>query len=304
MTIRITTQMTTDMMMNDMNRNLSSIYKTYEQITSTHKFQTVGDEPLDGTKVMKYNTQLDELENWSTNINSAKDELTIAYDTLGVIDDNLQRINELVIQASNSTNSEESLAVIKEEIQGRIEAVEQLANTKYQDKYIFSGTNTSTIPYELDDTLHVTYSGTDAAGQWERNIEIAEGVTVATNINPIETFGDDTQGLFAALSAISDALEDPNSTALDISATITPLQDGMKNVVNSQGMISSQVQRLDATESINSDLSLGLTSLKSDTYDTDLVQASTDLSMYQMALEASLAAGSSILNKSTLLNYI
>ncbi len=304
MGIRITAQMTSNLMLTNMNKNLSNIYNTYEQITSGKKLTSVAQNPSDGTKVMKYNKQLDQLDDWSKNIETAKDELNQSYDTLGLIQENMQRINELAIQAANSYNSQDSMQAIRDEVEQRTRAIAQLANTKYQDKYIFSGSNTDTIPYSLDDALNVTYSGTSQDGNWERNIEISEGVTMPLNINGQEIFGDENGGIFATLKQLNDALADPDMDIQAISDCITPIQNGIKDITSTQAVMTSRVQRLDATSSINENVSLGLTEMKSNIEDTDLAEAATQLMMYQTALQASLQAGATIMQQATLLNYI
>ncbi len=304
MGIRITTQMTSNLMLNTMNKNLSNIYNTYEQISSGKKLTSVGQNPSEGTKLMKYNKQLGQLDDWSKNIETAKDELGQSYDTLGLIQENLQRINELTMQAANSFNSSDSLEAIRSEVEQRTRTIAQLANTKYQDKYIFAGSNTATIPYALDDDLNVTYSGTAQDGNWERNIEISEGVTMPLNINGEEIFGDETAGIFATLKELNDALSNPDMDIKAISDCLDPIQEGIKNITSAQAVISSRVQRLDATGTINDNVTLGLTQMKSNIEDTDMAEAATQLAMYQTALQASLQAGATIMQQATLLNYI
>ena len=304
MGIRITTQMTSNLMLNTMNKNLSNIYNTYEQISSGKKLTSVGQNPSEGTKLMKYNKQLGQLDDWSKNIETAKDELGQSYDTLGLIQENMQRINELTMQAANSFNSADSIEAIRNEVEQRTRTIAQLANTKYQDKYIFAGSNTSTIPYSLDDDLNVTYSGTAQDGNWERNIEISEGVTMPLNLNGEEIFGNETDGIFATLKELNDALKDPDMDIKAISDMLDPIQAGIKNVTNAQAVISSRVQRLDATSTINDNATLGLTEMRSNLQDTDMAQAATDLIKYQTALQASLQAGATIMQQATLLNYI
>lgn len=304
MSIRITNQMTSSMMLTNMNKNLSNIYSVYEQITSGKKFNTIAENPMDGTKILKYNTQLGQLSDWSKNIASAKDELSQSYDTLGLINENMQRINELTIEAANSYNTKETMDAIRNEIQQRTETIAQLANTKYQDKYIFSGSNTSTIPYELDDDLNVTYFGTAQDGNWERNVEISQGITMAMNINGQEIFGDANSGVFASLKQLNDAL---NATDIDIdaiNACLDPIQADIKNITAAQATISGRVQRLDATNNINENVSLNITEMKVNIEETDLAEAATQLMMYQTALQASLQTGASIMQQATLLNYI
>ncbi len=304
MGIRITTQMTSNLMLTNMNKNLSNIYSTYEQITSGKKLTSVGQNPSDGTKVMKYNKQLGQLDDWSKNIETAKDELNQSYDTLGLIQENMQRINELTIQAANSYNSQDSMQAIKNEVEQRTRTIVQLANTKYQDKYIFSGSNTDTIPYSLDDDLNITYSGTSQDGNWERNIEISEGVTMPLNINGQEVFGDENSGIFATLKELNDALANPDMDIQAISDCLTPIQNGIKEITGAQAVITSRVQRLDATSSINDNVTLGITEMKSNLEDTDMAEAATQLMMYQTALQASLQAGATIMQQASLLNYI
>lgn len=304
MAIRITSQMTSNLMLTNMNKNLSNIYSTYEQITSGKKITSVGQNPIDGTKIMKYNKQLDQLDDWSKNIQSAKDELNQSYDTLGLIQENMQRINELAIQAANSYNSQESMQAIRDEVEQRTLTIQQLANTKYQDKYIFSGSNTDTMPYSLDEDLNVTYSGTSQDGNWERNIEISEGVTMPLNVNGQAIFGDENGGIFATLKELNDALANPDMDIKAISDCITPIQNGIKDITSAQAVMASRVQRLDATSTINDEVSIGLTEMKSNLEDTDLAEAATQLMMYQTALQASLQAGASIMQQTTLLNYI
>ena len=304
MGIRITTQMSSNLMLTNMNKNLSNIYSTYEQIASGKKLTSVGQNPSDGTKVMKYNKQLSQLDDWSKNIETAKDEINQSYDTLGLIQENLQRINELTMQAANSFNSEDSLNAIRDEVEQRTRTIAQLANTKYQDKYIFAGTNTSTVPYSLDDDLNVTYSGTKQDGNWERNIEISEGVTMPLNVNGEQILGDENGGIFATLKQLNDALADPDMDVKAISDCLDPIQAGIKNITDVQSTLSSRVQRLDATSNINENAALGLTEMKSNLEDTDLAEATTQLMMYQTALQASLQAGASIMQQASLLNYI
>ena len=296
--------MTSNLMLSTMNQNLSGLYNTYEQITSGKKLTSVGQNPAEGTKLMKYNKQLGQLDDWSKNIETAKDELGQSYDTLGLIQENLQRINELTMQAANSFNSSDSLEAIRSEVEQRTRTIAQLANTKYQDKYIFAGSNTATIPYALDDDLNVTYSGTAQDGNWERNIEISEGVTMPLNINGEEIFGDETSGIFATLKELNDALKDPDMDIKAISDCLDPIQEGIKNITSAQAVISSRVQRLDATGTINDNVTLGLTQMKSNIEDTDMAEAATQLAMYQTALQASLQAGATIMQQATLLNYI
>lgn len=304
MVIRVTTEMTSNMMTKAINKSLADIYKTYNQITSGDRISKISEDPVSGTKIVKYNTELGQLSDWSNNIETAKNELSMAYDTLNLINENIERINDLAIQAANSYNSDESIDAIREEIAARTKTITNLANTKYQDKYIFAGTNTQTIPYKTDDDLNTEYFGTLSTGSWQRNVEISDGTTVSLNVNGQDVFGDGTSGIFKTLKDLNDAMQTPVADFSKISECLDPLQKGISKVTSAQAQIASRVQRLDATSSINQQLTLGLTERRSALNDTDITKAASDLVRYQTALQASMQAGASIMQNTSLLDFI
>lgn len=304
MTIRITTQMTSDLYLNSINSNLSNIYDLYAQISSGKSLTSVSQDPVAATKVIGYNVDLGKLSDYSNNIASASEEIDVAYDTLDLINDNLTRINELTIQASSSVNSEESLEAIRLEIEQRTQTIADLANTQYQGKYIFAGTNTSSVPYTLDEDLNPTYNGTSDEGSWERSLEISSGTTMTVNINGESIFGDETSGIFATLAELNSIMSDPDSTVTDISNMLGSVQEGLDSVISAQSSLSSKAQRLDATLSINESMQLSVTSAKSALEDTDLTEAASELTKYQTALEASMTVSSTMLQQISLLNYL
>ena len=160
------------------------------------------------------------------------------------------------------------------------------------------------MPYSLDDDLKVTYSGKKQDVNWERNIEISEGVTMPLNVNGEQILGDENGGIFATLKQLHDALANPDMDVKAISACLDPIQAGIKSITDAQSTLSSRVQRLDATSNINDNASLSLTEMKSNLVDTDISEAATQLMMYQTALQASLQAGASIMQQASLLTYI
>ena len=64
----------------------------------------------------------------------------------------LQRMSELVVQASNDTYDESQRKSISEEISQLKEHLVEIGNTKVGEKYIFNGTDTLSKPINLDVT--------------------------------------------------------------------------------------------------------------------------------------------------------
>ena len=77
------------------------------------------------------NSMTSQIRGMSQGIRNANDGISLvqtAEGALGQINDNVQRIRELTVQAANGTNSEEDLQSIQDEITQRLEEIDRIAN--------------------------------------------------------------------------------------------------------------------------------------------------------------------------------
>ena len=117
-------------------------------------------------------------------------------------DQALQRMRELVVQASNDTYDESQRKSISEEISQLKEHLVEIANTKVGDKYIFNGTDTLSKPINLDaTTLEVSTNSNPV------QLELSKGVYISVNVNPDNVFNED---LFQDIDSLIKELKDSN----------------------------------------------------------------------------------------------
>ena len=65
-----------------------------------------------------------------------------------------------------------------------------LANTEYNDNYIFSGANTKTLTYTMDENGNIIYNGTPQSNpDYVRQTEVADGVFEVINTTGDKIFG-------------------------------------------------------------------------------------------------------------------
>jgi flagellar hook-associated protein 3 FlgL len=148
-------RVTQSMLSNNMLKNLSSSYerlgKYQDQLATGKKISRPSDDPVVAMKGMNYRTDLTEVEQFQRNISEAynwMENTDAAYDKATSA---LQRIRELVVQASNDTyegNQRKSIAVEIKELTAHLESI---ANTKVGNKYIFNGSNTTSAPINAND---------------------------------------------------------------------------------------------------------------------------------------------------------
>ncbi len=304
MGIRVSNNMVSKLMIERSNEAASKVYKIQEQMSTGHRFQHVSEDPYAGMQVLKIQSQMNELKDWDSSVENAKNQIDMAYDALSVYEDNLQRIYELSVTLGSDIHSPETRESIMIEINERTKTIESLANTQYQGDYIFGGVNTKNVPYTLNDDGTVTYAGSPADVNWKKQLEVSDDDIVQTNVLGLDIFGDNTSGIFVAMRELNQIM---GVQPYDVEAVLgvqEQIQKSIDSVTNTLGEISGYANKLDAVQSINEKITTRLTAQKSELYETDIVAAASDLSMAQTSLQATLQVGALMMGGATLLDYI
>lgn len=121
----------------------SSSYADYGKIASGNKLQSAADGAAELTIVEEENTQVTGYDVGSANMQSGKEVLNISDAALGSVNDQLQRIRELALEASNSVSmTDTSRQSIQEEIDQLKQGISDVASyTQYNGKNLLDGTN-------------------------------------------------------------------------------------------------------------------------------------------------------------------
>ena len=303
--MRIATSTITNSATNSMN----NAYKTYldiiNKISSNKNFTNVSENVTDATKVLKLNDELAQMDIYQSNIQAAINEMNLAYDTLGAINDEITEINSLIVEASNATTTPDSAKAIATEIKQRISTITDKMNTKYLDNYIFSGSYTDIMPYTTDADGNIIYQGSSQVAG-DRNLTISENTTFTYNFTGEEIFGkqDGVNDFFSQMKELDELL---NADSLDydkIREKLGVLETASNNIIQSQGNVSAKVTKLTATQSVNEGTIVKLTEDKANLEEVDITKAATDLANAQTALQASYAIGTTILGSVSLLDYL
>ncbi len=301
----------TSTMMNMATSGTTNAYNNYygiiSKIISGKNFTSMSQDVVGGTKVLKLNDQLAKLNEYQSNIKTAINEMSFTYDTLNNVNEELTNINSLIVQASNSTTTPDSAKAIAEDIKEKVQTIISEMNAKYQDNYIFSGTNTQTRTYQEDEDGNIVYKGSSVKAE-QRNLTIAEGKTFAYNVSGDSIFEKDADGkdFFSEMKEL-DELLNPKDGNLDIEkirAKLDVVKKAQDNVIQTTGAISSKVSKLDTTQGINDAAILTLTENKSEIEDIDIAKLASELASARNALQASYSVSSVVLSGASLLDYL
>jgi flagellar hook-associated protein 3 FlgL len=297
---RITTQMTASMTLNDLQQSLNRLDTTQQQLSSGKKINQPSDDPYGTSQAMSLNGQLSSLNDYTNNITDGTAWTQQATTSLGDIDSMVQRVRELVVQASNGTYTQSDLNASASEVNQLIDAIKQEANASYNGQYIFSGTSTGTAPYQTGSTD--TYQG--GTGSVNRLIGPNTTLSVSTSISSLlgngQASGDG--GLLDTLRTIASDMQSGNTGAIggaDLKnldsnfGTLTQMEANVGAITNRLTLASTRIQQLQ-----NSD-----TAALSNVQDADMATVAINFSTEQAAYSAALKAGANIV-QSSLLDFL
>lgn len=308
---RTSTLQNSKMMWEQISKTNNKYTELTKQLSTGKKVNSILDDAVAAKGILSANKELSKIQQYKDNMSSATSELNLVDDNLGTAVSQVQRAYDLAMAVSNGTYGASELEAYKTEIDSIIENVRSIANTKYNDTYLFSGTKTTTAPYTMDSTgMH--YEGDNG----ERTIQIGDDEAATINYQGDDIFGYaelttdvdgnvtvSGEGIFKALYEIKTQLEkDPIDTTV-INNSLPVLNEGLNDIVDTRtkvGLLSNRFSTL--TETYENDKTT-ITELKSKLEDVDMAEI---ISQW-MASQQSMQASYSMLSKTSdlsLLNYI
>jgi flagellar hook-associated protein 3 FlgL len=148
--MRISTSLIYQRAVQDIQENLSQIAGLQAQIGSGKKLLRPSDGPTEAARSVDLNQAISRLDQFARNRGFANQQLGLVDATLTSVNNNLQRIRDLTIQANSSTQTDETRNIIKTEIGQRLEELLDYANSRDGNgEFLFSGSKGKTKPFTL-----------------------------------------------------------------------------------------------------------------------------------------------------------
>jgi flagellar hook-associated protein 3 FlgL len=294
---RITTQMTAQLTLASITQSMDRLDTTQQELSSGKKINQPSDDPYGTSLSLQLQGQLSQIEGYNDNVTDGTAWTQTASSALSQIDSMVQRAQELVVNASNGSNSASDDQADATEINQLIASIKQIANTQYNGQYIFSGTSTQTAPYQSGATD--TYQG--GTGAITRAIGPGLSVQVNADLSQVLGSGGGDGKLLDTLRTIASHMQAGNTAAL--STDLTTLNGNYGTVTQAETNMGAITQQLSMAATRLQTLHDNATQVLSNTRDVDMAQAEVDFSTQQAAFQAALQAGARIV-QSSLLNFL
>ena len=202
----------------------------------------------------------------------------------------MTRARELAVQASSGTQTAASRAAIAEEIEGLRDQMLNLANTKFRNRYIFSGYQTDTAAFDSG------YNYQGDSGQI--SVTIDKNATMALNVVGSATFSISGTTFMEHLDDFYNALVADNETA--IQSAITNMDNALDHTANVRADLGSKLTYIDDLKFGLDNRDFTLKTFLSNIEDNDIAETASEIAKTELALQSLRQSGSKVLQQSLL----
>jgi flagellar hook-associated protein 3 FlgL len=282
-----------------MQTGLDRLAKVHEQLSTGRVINRPSDEPTAATSAMRIRASVAAQKQYVRNADDGLGWLNQIDSTLSSVTDQVRRVHDIALQGANTgalgPEAREALAVEVDQIRSGLVST---ANATYLDRPVFGGITAGPDAYGADPVTGVVsyLPGPVTTDGVVRTV--ADGAKVRVDIEGPDVFGADGDSLFDHLTALSVALRAGDEAG--INAGIGVIDADAKRVVNIQADIGARTKRVEQARAAASDAELRLTSSLSDVENTDMVKASVDLQLQEVAYQAALSATARVMQPSLL----
>jgi flagellar hook-associated protein 3 FlgL len=293
--------------MNDlMTEQQGQISKLQSQLASGVKNVTPSTDIKATTASLKLNDVISKQDDYLSNLKN----LSVGYleeeTAMSGMVEMIRMMQDIAIQAPNGTYSNDERAIFATEVEGYLNDIRGLANSRDQNgHYLFSGSNVTTMPFTKDAAGATTYNG----NQTEIKLEIDQGHKLPLNISGDKLAGVITKAdgtgnkvdMFGVMADFVTALETNNTT--NIQRAATELDDVAKNLAKNITDNGLRQRVVEERQVIAEDKKLVYEGLLSGARDVDYATAITELSSHMLGLEAAQSTFAKV-SQLTLFNFI
>ncbi|MCF8240159.1 MAG: flagellar hook-associated protein FlgL [Melioribacteraceae bacterium] len=158
----------------------NQVSKVQNQLTTLKKVNAPSDSPLGSSRIIKLNSQLNNLATYKSNIENG---LSFAENTSLTIQNMQDEVSNVLIELTTIKNAANSgnLSEFADKFEYAINNLLELSNSEFNDQYVFGGNDNSTAPFSINDSTGMMEINSSAIGG-NRKIRIANNTEQKINI--------------------------------------------------------------------------------------------------------------------------
>ncbi len=271
--------------------------RAQEKVETGKRLQAPSDDPQAAMRIIQGKTEIGALDSYTRSGDTAGSRIAIMDTTFDDIVDKLTAAQSTTAAAMGSTVGPQQRAALAAALQGLRDGLVADLNVSFQGTYLFSGSETTTKPYEQVAGVW-TYQGDQAPVM----VEIGKGRDAAVTANG-ESFvrGSDATDLFTEMDTLIAAVQAGDATG--IANGLAALGRAFDRAVRAQSQVGVDERGIGDEQHRLTEFRLASLKRVSKDEDANLAQAMTEMTEAQIAYQAALQAVATA-SKVSLLDYL
>ncbi|CDM24590.1 Flagellar biosynthesis protein FliC [Castellaniella defragrans 65Phen] len=229
---------------NNLNKSQSSLNSAIQRLSSGLRINSAKDDAAGQAIANRFTANIKGLTQAARNANDGISMAQTTEGSLNEINNNLQRIRELTVQAYNGTNSSDDLNSINAEIKQRLDEIQRVADqTQFNGTKVLNGSAASGIAIQVgaNDGETITISGTDA----RVNTLLSGTSAINSNGLVITASGGVSSVASGALAEIDAAINNVDKMRSDLGAIQNRFESTIANLNNTITNLTASRSRIE-----------------------------------------------------------
>lgn len=317
--MRVTSFMIYNQFVRSLQRNLTHLSDSSEKLATGKKINKPSDDVVGITRSLDYKLSINLNNQYMRNIDEAISHLSFTEMKMSSVADTLTRIKELILIGVSDNTDALGRQSIANEVGQLKDHLLNLSNSKFRDRYMFSGYrtdiqsfNSTTYNYQGDEgyinvmidkeaAIPINSTGVHIFGYTmaaPEELRLNDGkyihyipgadtmITVeirdTDNITVLDTFN--YSNVMQMTNILTSALNSNDVTRVE--ALMKPFEKAFNNIINHQAYAGAILNRIDNQIANNEDSTLNLKTVLSNTEDVDLAEIISTITKHETAIQA------------------
>jgi flagellar hook-associated protein 3 FlgL len=248
------------------------------QLSSGVRLTGLGDNPVAAAQNVQFSAQIAADSTFTQTAASTTAMMQVVDSTLGSVVDQINQAISVATAGNNGTNNASDQSSVAAELSSIRDEVLGLANTSYSGKYLFSGSQNSSQPFQLNTSTSpatVTYSGDSRVNY----VSTPGGQSIATNLPGQQVFTAAGGDLLGTLNALIQGFATGDTATT--TALTSQLSAALSQVSTQRASLDSAINRVQSASSYATQEQTQLVANQTNLLQADLPTVATELSSNQ-----------------------
>lgn len=233
----INTNMSSLVSQKNLSHSRNALGTAMERLSSGMRINSAKDDAAGQAIANRMNSQIKGMAQAQRNANDGISMIQTTEGALNQINNNLQRVRELAVQAASDTNDVADRESIQTEITERINEIDRVAKSaSFNGIKLADGTNTS---------LQIQI-GANTEAEDSITINLTDGTTAGLSVDSLAASAvTDSTAAYATIDAVDAALKTVDTARSSLGATLNRFDSVISNLQNSETNLSAARSRIE-----------------------------------------------------------